>query len=517
MAEEIRNKFVSWTQNIVKEIKEIPAKNSLTTQGNIYGVGINLTLVQPATSSASNPYNQVGVDSVEPRGPAAKAGLQLGDVIVEVEGKKFDDGRVYLPDDVACAIRGPEGSQVGVVVERDGKRVKFVLTREPIGVAAFGGFVVSSLSSNTAKRGQEKKGVAIQNKSKNEKQVQKTRQENEQRRVKPQKIKQSKEQVGNASCCDGQEKNQNENMIAESKKAASNNVAGSLESLALSEEEHKEKELNSSIEDNDQFDHDTAPQYCCLLGPLTHNNSIDDASEEKTIDNNEEISSIINSVGDDSQWEMISERSGSAIVISFSGSMSGASFRSASPSMLKNKFVLTESTGEAFIKHVVLPTDTLQGLCLAYKISATRLRMENSFSGNSLQMAPKKLRIPNVNASKGMMIRIQDTTSKEFKLYAFVAEIPTMELVEAKAYLDLSSWDLDEALRSAREDDGWSLKGGFEQSSPSAVVIDGGLLSPIIISAVAKPKELTAQDIYAAPPPFDGDGLELKDIKRGKN
>ena len=174
---------------------------------------------------------------------------------------------------------------------------------------------------------------------------------------------------------------------------------------------------------------------------------------------------------------------------------------------------MTESTGEPYITHVVLPTDTLQGLCLAYKISATRLRMENGFSGNSLQMAPKKLRIPNnvkgVPSTKGMMIRTQDTSSKEYKLYAFVAELPSMELVEAKAYLDLSNWDLDEALRSAREDEGWSLKGGFEaSSSPNADILD----SPVL-SAVAKPKALTVQDIYAAPPPFDGEGFELKDIK----
>ena len=60
------------------------------------------------------------------------------------------------------------------------------------------------------------------------------------------------------------------------------------------------------------------------------------------------------------------------------------------------------------------------------------------------------------------MIRCQDQSSREYKLYAFVAEIETMELVEAKAYLDLANWDLDEALREAREDEGWSLKGGFE-------------------------------------------------------
>ena len=65
---------------------------------------------------------------------------------------------------------------------------------------------------------------------------------------------------------------------------------------------------------------------------------------------------------------------------------------------------------------------------------------------------------------------------------------------------------MDEGLRSAREDDGWNLNGdvssqcnNFESSSP-------------LMLAVAKPKALTAEDIYAAPPAFEGNGFELKDI-----
>ncbi|KAL7537527.1 hypothetical protein ACHAXR_007890, partial [Thalassiosira sp. AJA248-18] len=502
---EIRNKFVSWTLNVVKEIKEIPAKNN-STPGNVYGVGINLALVQPIQTS-SPPYNRVGVDSVEPNGPASKSGLRSGDVIVEVDGRRFDDGRAYLPDDVAGAIRGPEGSQVGVVVERGGKeRVTFVLTREPIGVVAG-----CSPPASPAREVREKpKEVTAQSKGLCEKQGKEKRQVGNQREAISHETKQSENQAKKDATCEGRSKSENEKVTTAK---ATSNIPDNLESLTLSEEEHKEKDLA----DSDQFD-DT--RGCCnLLGnvvPLMHSNSIDEISEEKMVDNNEEISSIINSVGGgDNEWELISERSGSAIVVSFSGSMSGASFRSASPSVLKNKFVLTESTGEPYIDHVVLPTDTLQGLCLAYKISATRLRMENSFSGNSLQMAPKKLKIPTLSCPAGMMIRTQDKTSHEFKLYAFVAEIPTMELVEAKAYLDLSSWNLDEALRSAREDEGWSLKGGFEANAADTThELTFDSTSPMMIAAVAKPKALTAHDIYAAPPPFEGDGFELKDIKQ---
>jgi hypothetical protein len=535
MTEDIRNKFVSWTLNVVKEIKEIPVGTcgQHNNQGNIYGVGVNLSLVPSSSASNNNNnnnnhhqrYNRVGVDSVEPAGPAAKAGLKPGDVIVKVDDKAFDDPkRAYLPDDVAGAIRGPEGSEVDVVVERDGKRVEFVLTREPIGVP-------SPPSSPARKEKAEKKASTV---------------EQQQAKKKKQGISKSIQSEDalfkqDEACTKGETKNENENATSTetNKEAPHSERRNLITCLALSEEEQKEesnsKDLASSAEDADQFDDDAAdaptPRHANFLisgvPPLfARAASIDtEISEEKTADddnnnnnnnnNDNELSSILNnSVGDD--WDMISERSGSAIVISFSGSVSGGacSFRSASPSMLKNKFVLTESAGEPYIDHVVLPTDTLQGLCLAYKISATRLRMENNFSGNSLRMAPKKLRIPagapSSQSQSGSMIRTQDKTSAEFKLYAFVAEIPSMELVEAKAYLDLSNWDLDEALRSAREDEGWSLKGGFEQQQLQQHELSERL-GPVV---AAKPKTLTAMDIHAAPPTFEGAGFELKDIRR---
>ena len=85
-----------------------------------------------------------------------------------------------------------------------------------------------------------------------------------------------------------------------------------------------------------------------------------------------------------------------------------------------------------------------------------------------------------------------------------------MELVEAKVYLDLSNWDLAEALRSAREDIdyGWDYyNSGSGAESPAL---------PMFASSVAaKPKDLTAQDIYDGAPAFEGDGVELKDIPKG--
>ena len=90
--------------------------------------------------------------------------------------------------------------------------------------------------------------------------------------------------------------------------------------------------------------------------------------------------------------------------------------------------------GVDYVEHVIVPTDTLQGICLAYKISSTRLRQANHFSGNSLLLAPKKLVIPlSKKALRSGYIRVQDTDAKEYKLHAFLAEFPDLSMTEAKA------------------------------------------------------------------------------------
>lgn len=90
--------------------------------------------------------------------------------------------------------------------------------------------------------------------------------------------------------------------------------------------------------------------------------------------------------------------------------------------------------GVDYVEHVILPTDTLQGICLAYKISATRLKQANHFSGNGLSLAPKKLVIPlSKMALQSGYIRSQDTDAKEYKLHAILAEYRHLTLVEAKA------------------------------------------------------------------------------------
>jgi len=93
--------------------------------GNLYGVGVEL----------AQSGDRVIASDVEPNSPASRGGLERNDVFVEVDGVKFDDGKA-TPDDVAVVVRGPEGSKVGVVVERDGKKIDYILTREPIKITS---------------------------------------------------------------------------------------------------------------------------------------------------------------------------------------------------------------------------------------------------------------------------------------------------------------------------------------------------------------------------------------------
>jgi hypothetical protein len=364
---EIKNKFVSWTLNVIREIE--PPK--------FYGVGVNLSLSPPSSSPS-----RVIVSEIHPSGPASTC-LQINDVILTVNNAPIDTSAT--PQDVAKLVRGPEGSEVDVVVEREGKQMEFRLRRERLQK-------METVEKQVPKVEKDELKLTVEDVSK------------EVRRLSVEDLP-----------------------IEYKTKAADVKQAPPVSSEAVHEtNQPPTQDLASSNESTDKFE--PSPPI------IPKRKSFETTSEEKSTDELE-TSSIINSV-DGEHWELLSATSGSAVVISVSGS-----FRSASPSILSNKFVFTESTGEEYMEHIVLPTDTLQGLCLAYKLSATRLRMINGFSGNSLQMAPKKLRIPTNVKSSGIMIRTQDKSSKEYKLYAFCAELPSMELVEAKAYLDLSTWD----------------------------------------------------------------------------
>ncbi len=69
---------------------------------------------------------QVTVGFLIAGGPAEKAGVQLYDRVVSIDGKSVDG---MTMDDCVQRLRGPEGSRVTLVIERAGKSLDFTMTR----------------------------------------------------------------------------------------------------------------------------------------------------------------------------------------------------------------------------------------------------------------------------------------------------------------------------------------------------------------------------------------------------
>ena len=83
--------------------------------------GIGATILAP-----SAPGGMSEISSVFPDSPAEKAGVRAGDRIKSVDGA---DVTGFSPDEIAAKIRGPEGTQVKLVLVRGTQEVSFAITR----------------------------------------------------------------------------------------------------------------------------------------------------------------------------------------------------------------------------------------------------------------------------------------------------------------------------------------------------------------------------------------------------
>mmetsp|Transcript_25152 Transcript_25152/g.50323 ORF Transcript_25152/g.50323 Transcript_25152/m.50323 type:complete len:528 (+) Transcript_25152:259-1842(+) len=527
MAEEIRNKFVSWTQNIVKEIREIPHTPIRRQQTR--------RPLRPRSSLPPAPDGMVWeVDEIKWQWclqPESKV------------GGKDDSGSSTIGGDAGADVKG-EGAKDVHVAERDVGKVVEV--------------VVHAVESSVEKNHVNEQVEISQEDGNADKTISTEKRTNN---IKEKSSSQQIKELTGSDSTKAKSSASNTNLVVSPHNDGPRNQ---MQNCTTPKRKNGQQTLlRSSSEEKSSFDDDEQPFQ--EPSSTIYNSTINNNNNNNN--NNHEISSLLggeSSIEGDNTWELISERSGStAVLISVSGSiLSGSSsfnFRSTSPGNPHsmpycNKFILAEHDADKpYLEHVVLPTDTLQGLCLAYKISATKLRMENNFSGNSLQMAPKKLKIPvissavanfdkknktnttkvdgvgdapsssgdgrtnnnNNNNNNTIMIRMQDKSTKEYKLYAFLAEIISSELVEAKAYLDLNNWDLEEALSQAKED---KANGGccFLMDNLDDISKIGGSLGdgccgsfdedvdfgplPATLDAVAKPKALTPQDIHSVSP-----------------
>ncbi|NCA78067.1 MAG: PDZ domain-containing protein [Alphaproteobacteria bacterium] len=73
--------------------------------------------------------NQCLVTDIHTGGPAAKAGIQVGDYLTFIDGKSLDNKAL---EDIAVLLRGPAGSTVKITVLRSGMSYDITVTREKI-------------------------------------------------------------------------------------------------------------------------------------------------------------------------------------------------------------------------------------------------------------------------------------------------------------------------------------------------------------------------------------------------
>jgi carboxyl-terminal processing protease len=105
--------------------------------GTLAGVGVEI---------ATNKDGRIMASDVEPNSPAVAAGILPKDVFVEVNGARFD--ATSTPDDVALNLRGPVGSKVGVVMERDGKTLDFIVTRQSLKITSVRSYITEKAGVN---------------------------------------------------------------------------------------------------------------------------------------------------------------------------------------------------------------------------------------------------------------------------------------------------------------------------------------------------------------------------------
>jgi C-terminal processing protease CtpA/Prc len=94
--------------------------------------GIGIVAASDGASSGSRIQDHIVVSRVLPGGPAARAKLQAGDEIVEIDGKKV--AGMGLHHAVSTLLRGPLGSVVKITVVRPGdtERHAYDLVRDVV-------------------------------------------------------------------------------------------------------------------------------------------------------------------------------------------------------------------------------------------------------------------------------------------------------------------------------------------------------------------------------------------------
>jgi carboxyl-terminal processing protease len=167
----VRQQYVHHTQYDTMEDAHTAIATMVQTLGDKYTRYLSPSQYQSLVDSATGTLSMGGVgmeitkdavtgqifaSDLQPNSPAAKAGIQVGDVFVQVDGQTIipsNDASTTTPDDVAVLLRGPLQSKVGIVMERNGKKYDYILQRQTITIAAVQSYVTTATSSSSGKVG----------------------------------------------------------------------------------------------------------------------------------------------------------------------------------------------------------------------------------------------------------------------------------------------------------------------------------------------------------------------------
>ncbi len=140
-----------------------------------------------------------------------------------------------------------------------------------------------------------------------------------------------------------------------------------------------------------------------------------------------------------------------------------------------NNINKTKVENPLVIEHTVMPSDTLQGLCLRYRTTAVELRRVNMFSGNNIQFI-KTLKIP---LAAGVQFESQsDGPDVMIRRFANMTNEGNME---CKIYLEENGWDLEKAYGAWKVDEQWEGQQFLQQVQEA--IDRGAVLAPAAVHA----------------------------------
>jgi carboxyl-terminal processing protease len=99
-------------------------------QPNFKGIGIEFMQFR----------DSIFVSYVIKEGPAAKAGLQIGDILLKADDSIQLSGKKWESDDIRKKIKGPSNTKVKLLIAREGKQISITIPRDNVPVSSVDAF-----------------------------------------------------------------------------------------------------------------------------------------------------------------------------------------------------------------------------------------------------------------------------------------------------------------------------------------------------------------------------------------